>query len=328
MVAEALTIHEMDEITYGVMSQNNVLRALTNGFEGINILEAQWKSSVILRWEKTKLKEMATTIHSEGFLSFVKKRWNIKDHEEIAFNFFERNEDDIQWLMYINTSYPHIYSAYMPTLTELILLFQENNWEITEPQDKGYFSNITNNLYRQYTYLNSDKSTITNDFHLRDTQFLSNFDYVPCNLLYNWIAYTCVETAYQAAKFDENSIQEMKLNEEFAQKYNNITTINDLILYISSLSASEAKKFADTRKMYIKKNREDEKIATMYALVKTKFEQNSELKTALIKTWAAFLVEWNSWWDEFWWVHDKKRSGNNYLGKILMTIREELQQSS
>gem|GEM_PF-4094777 len=76
----------------------------------------------------------------------------------------------------------------------------------------------------------------------------------------------------------------MKLNEEFAQKYNNITTINDLILYISSLSASEAKKFADTRKMYIKKNREDEKIATMYALVKTKFEQNSELKTALIKT--------------------------------------------
>gem|GEM_PF-3713838 len=41
MVAEALTIHEMDEITYGVMSQNNVLRALTNGFEGINILEAQ-----------------------------------------------------------------------------------------------------------------------------------------------------------------------------------------------------------------------------------------------------------------------------------------------
>lgn len=325
METEKFTINEMDEITYEIVSNKQIFTILNNNFEGTNILEQLWKSSVILKWEINKLNDIAAVVNSEAFLDFVKKRWNIKNNEEITFNFFAKQEDNWTWYMYINTPYQHIYSAYMPTLTELIVLFQENEWEINEPEDSWYLANITNDLYRQYKYLQSDKSSMINDFHLPDTKFLSNFDYVSCSFTYNWIPYTCVENAYQAAKFDETSIKKMKQDEAFIKKYGHISNLGDLVKYISSLPASDAKKFGEKRKQYIKENRENEKIATMHTLVKAKFKQNNELKNLLLDTWNSFLVEWNSRWDTFWGVNPKSRTGNNYLGKVLMSVREELQ---
>lgn len=60
----------------------------------------------------------------------------------------------------------------------------------------------------------------------------------------------------------------------------------------------------------------------MYLVVKSKFEQNSDLKDKLIATGDEYLEEGNTWNDTYWGVCRGK--GKNILGKILMRVREEL----
>lgn len=67
---------------------------------------------------------------------------------------------------------------------------------------------------------------------------------------------------------------------------------------------------------------EQEKISIMYKAVKTKFEQNDDLKKLLISTKERKLYE-VSRFDRFWAV-GAKLNGKNELGKILMKIRSEI----
>jgi len=64
------------------------------------------------------------------------------------------------------------------------------------------------------------------------------------------------------------------------------------------------------------------KIYAMQAAVFAKFTQNEDLKKRLMDTGDAFIVEENDWKDTFWGVCSKSRKGHNYLGGILMTLRE------
>lgn len=64
------------------------------------------------------------------------------------------------------------------------------------------------------------------------------------------------------------------------------------------------------------------KIPVMFRLVKIKFVQNPELEKRLLDTGDAHLIEGNNWNDTFWGVC--KGRGENNLGKILMSVREEL----
>lgn len=65
----------------------------------------------------------------------------------------------------------------------------------------------------------------------------------------------------------------------------------------------------------------------MYSVLKAKFEQNPFLKQKLLDTNDDILIEYNTWCDNIFGdctcpkcVHIQ---GQNYLGKLLMQLREE-----
>jgi len=64
------------------------------------------------------------------------------------------------------------------------------------------------------------------------------------------------------------------------------------------------------------------KITVMTDLVRQKFTRHRALAAELLATWDQKLVEGNTWRDHFWGVCDGY--GLNWLGKILMKVRDEL----
>lgn len=126
--------------------------------------------------------------------------------------------------------------------------------------------------------------------------FLSNFYNAP--VIYDDISYLNNEAAFQAQKV---------INKEERKNF-------------SFLNPSEAKKLG--RKVELRKDWEDCKIKIMYEICKAKFTQNQDCKNSLLKTGDAVLIEGNNWGDKIWGQVDG--IGENYLGKILMKIREEL----
>jgi hypothetical protein len=65
------------------------------------------------------------------------------------------------------------------------------------------------------------------------------------------------------------------------------------------------------------------KVAIMVELVRAKFEI-PVLRRRLLETGDRQLIEGNHWGDTFWGVC--KGEGENWLGRILMLIRDEIQQ--
>ena len=133
--------------------------------------------------------------------------------------------------------------------------------------------------------------------------FLSNF--YSCDLEFNGILYHSSENAYQAQKASWDSeieIDNKKINTR---------------RYISTLSASESKKFARTIKL--DSNFESDKVLIMRDVVYSKFKQNPYLAKKLLDTKNELLVEGNWWHDTFWGVCNGV--GENYLGRILMEVR-------
>lgn len=64
------------------------------------------------------------------------------------------------------------------------------------------------------------------------------------------------------------------------------------------------------------------KLGIMREINYCKYSQNPELLKLLLATGNQELVEGNNWGDVFWGV--SKGYGHNHLGRILMSIREEL----
>ena len=75
------------------------------------------------------------------------------------------------------------------------------------------------------------------------------------------------------------------------------------------------------RKVPLRPDWEDIKIAVMETVVRAKFQQHQDLEERLIQTGNAELIEGNTWQDRFWGVCG---TGENHLGKILMKIRDDL----
>lgn len=126
--------------------------------------------------------------------------------------------------------------------------------------------------------------------------FLSNFAKVP--VLYQGKVYPTVEHAFQAAKTLDEKERE---------------------LIRSCKTPTEAKRIG--RKVHLRSDWEGIKLSVMEELIRIKF-QNPEFKEKLLKTGNTELVEDNTWNDTFWGVCNG--IGKNYLGKILMKIREEI----
>lgn len=126
--------------------------------------------------------------------------------------------------------------------------------------------------------------------------FLSNF--YECEVHYNGLVYSSSEAAYQAQKTDDEEIRKR----------------------FTALTAIESKRAG--RKLKIVQDWEQTKVKIMYEIVKDKFTRNKELGQKLIDTHNLNLEETNWWWDTFWGVCNGE--GKNYLGKILMKVRNEI----
>ena len=127
-------------------------------------------------------------------------------------------------------------------------------------------------------------------------RFLSNFQVAP--VIYEGVNYPSTEAAYQAAK---------SLDPEIRKQFTN-------------LNPSESKKLG--QKIKVRSDWEDVKYKVMLDICTSKFTIHSDLREALISTDGKYLEETNHWMDFTWGVCNGK--GTNWLGKILMKIREDL----
>ena len=73
------------------------------------------------------------------------------------------------------------------------------------------------------------------------------------------------------------------------------------------------------------KLQEEVKDKVMYEIVLAKFTQNPDLKEKLLATGDEHLEEGNTWGDTIWGTVDGV--GENRLGKILMRVRDELNET-
>ncbi len=127
--------------------------------------------------------------------------------------------------------------------------------------------------------------------------FLSNF--YPCKVVYDGDEYKSVEHAYQAAK-----------------------TLDKRLRYVigKAYCGGAAKRLG--REVVIRPDWEEIKVSIMADLVRKKFKNDVELALQLLNTGDEGLEEGNTWGDRFWGVY--KGRGENNLGKILMSVREEI----
>lgn len=126
--------------------------------------------------------------------------------------------------------------------------------------------------------------------------FLSNF--YPCTLIIDGEKYSTLEHAYQASKFESKIIRDL---------------IRD------ATTPGKAKRLG--RRTIPKNDWENIKISTMKQLLQQKF-QNPMLRLALAETGNMILEEENTWNDKFWGVYEGE--GENWLGKLLMEVRNEI----
>lgn len=131
-----------------------------------------------------------------------------------------------------------------------------------------------------------------------DYRFLSNF--YPSVVSLDGIEYQSVEHAYQAAK---------TLDKEERKPFHKHPLP----------TAAEAKKLG--RKLTLRSDWEGVKLSVMEGLLVQKFA-HPDLKEKLLETGEDLLVEGNYWGDVYWGV-DKKKGGQNHLGKLLMKIRDK-----
>ena len=135
-----------------------------------------------------------------------------------------------------------------------------------------------------------------------DYEFLSNF-YPSVVHDNHQIEYPTVEHAFQAAKVSTTRLRK----------------------YIACLAKpNDAKKYGGN--VELRTDWEEVKYQIMYDLVLQKF-RHKKLKKLLLDTQGAKLIEGNTWHDTTWGRCNCKicnNAGTNYLGKILMLVREKL----
>jgi hypothetical protein len=131
-------------------------------------------------------------------------------------------------------------------------------------------------------------------------RWLSNF--WPVTIVYEGIVYPSTEHAYQAAKVMDPVVRQQ---------------VADMA------TPGEAKKFGKT--CLPREDWDQVKIDVMHEILKLKF-QDHVLRDALLGTGDAIIEETNKWNDTFWGVCFYVGEGSNHLGKLLMKVREELQE--
>lgn len=128
-------------------------------------------------------------------------------------------------------------------------------------------------------------------------RWLSNFYPAPITVI--GISYLNTEAAYQASK----------------------TLDLDVRAKFSTMSAGQSK--SQGKKLTLRPDWDIAKLECMELCLRAKFGTHHDLAQNLIATGQRELIEFNTWGDSFWGV--TKYGGKNILGKLLMNIREDLQ---
>jgi ribA/ribD-fused uncharacterized protein len=126
-------------------------------------------------------------------------------------------------------------------------------------------------------------------------EFLSNF--YPVIVSYESFPYASVEHAYQAAKSEDKKYRAKVFN---------------------AATAKEAKRLGKRAKL--REDWEQVKVGIMRGLLRQKFN-NPELRALLDATKGQELIEGN-WWGDKFWGQSPVGEGENWLGKLLMEIRD------
>ena len=135
-------------------------------------------------------------------------------------------------------------------------------------------------------------------------RWLSNF-YL-ADVVYEGRTYMSAEHAFQAAKTLRPSQRR---------------------LIATSATPGRAKRLG--RQVSLRRDWEDVKIGVMAEVLLDKFTRHENLRAALLATGDQELIEGNHWHDNFfgscWCDACESIEGENWLGKTLMALREELQ---
>jgi len=135
-----------------------------------------------------------------------------------------------------------------------------------------------------------------------DYWFLSNF--FPCVIIHDGLEYRNLEAAFQAAKCG-NLAERSRFG---------------------ALEPRDAKRLGRT--VALRSDWEHIKLFILGELVRVKFIINPDLLGCLLATGDAYLCEDNTWHDNFYGnctcPRCKDSLGLNYLGQVLMTLRENV----
>ncbi len=146
--------------------------------------------------------------------------------------------------------------------------------------------------------------------------FLSNF--FPCEITHKGITYPSVEHYYVAMKVTEIQL----LNGQ----YYTAGDFRELIAKVKS--PGDVKKIG--QKVKVRSDWEEKKLEFMNWGVREKF-RDEKLAQLLISTSNLEIIENNYWHDNFWGSCTCTKCGNkgeNNLGKILMSVRDELKKQN
>jgi ribA/ribD-fused uncharacterized protein len=149
--------------------------------------------------------------------------------------------------------------------------------------------------------------------------FLSNMKQLDYSILtiQNTYALTS-EHAYQAAKFADPVVHHLVAHVTAEQRQQGER--------LDGIAAKNlAHELLDAGELLHPKWGKLMKLAVMEEAVRRKFIANPDLRDMLLATGDEELVEGNTWGDRFWGVDPVgSDNGDNYLGIILMRIREKL----
>lgn len=123
-----------------------------------------------------------------------------------------------------------------------------------------------------------------------------------------------------------NSIQCKFYNSEALYQFGKAYLMKDIELMnqiMNCKNPKEAKKLSYKVKLN-KKVWDNYKFNWMYNIVKLKFSQNLKYQVLLINSSPKILIEGNTWKDTYWGIDLNTFKGQNNLGIILMTIRNNL----
>jgi ribA/ribD-fused uncharacterized protein len=133
-------------------------------------------------------------------------------------------------------------------------------------------------------------------------RWLSNFWYA--DIVVDGFTYKTVEHAFQCAK----------------------TLIPQEQAWIASaLSPGEAKQRGG--KVTLREDWDDIKVRIMKELLRQKFARHPGLGKRLVDTYPEQLMEGNNWGDRFWGVDSQTLEGENWMGRLLMDVRQELMEA-